>query len=130
MSLFDGINVAEQAMGVHRLRSEVAGDNLAHAYTQGYHRKVVDLADGGFSAALANASGGGPTRSSGSFDTTRGAVRVAGIRTEGGVLDERTAAMLGVVEMMQSKSAYELNMRAATMMKSMMLASLEIGRGA
>ncbi|MCW2923364.1 MAG: hypothetical protein JWM98_768, partial [Thermoleophilia bacterium] len=35
MGIFDGINLAEGAMSVHRLRSEIAAQNIANVYTPG-----------------------------------------------------------------------------------------------
>lgn len=137
MGIFDGINVAESAMAVHRFRSEVAGENLANVHTAGYQRKDVELRANDFGTALEGAlssgsSGGGPTGASsvGGADAA-GAVEVAKVtRAKGSPFDERQDAFLGVTEMMRSKSAFELNVRAATMLKSMALSSLEIGRGA
>jgi len=58
MSLFDGMAISENAMSVHRYRSEVAAKNLANVYTPGYRREVVDLEAGSFHAALSGASTG------------------------------------------------------------------------
>jgi flagellar basal body rod protein FlgB len=130
MSIFDGINVAEQAISVHRYRSEVAAYNLSHAYDPGYKRKVVDIDEGNFSAAMSNATQKAAfARSNTSIDTTRGAVRVIGVHTDGTPMDERSQAMAGIVEMYRSKTAYDMSIKTATLLKSMALASLEIGRG-
>ncbi|MCW2962323.1 MAG: hypothetical protein JWM90_2710 [Thermoleophilia bacterium] len=128
MGLFDAIGTAESAMSVHRFRSEVAADNVANVYTPGYRRKEVDLQATNFSTALQNAtSGSGRT---GSTDAERGAVRVGSVRTAGaGPFNERQEALLATTQLMSAKSAYELNVRSATLLKSMALSSLEIGRG-
>ena len=133
MGIFDAINIAEGAMSVHRFRSEVAAENIANVYTPGYNRKEVDIAASTFTTALdgarAGTTGGGST--DGATATRDGAVRVQGVRSpDGGPFDERQQALLGVSDMMRAKSAFELNMRSATLLKSMALSSLEIGRGA
>jgi flagellar basal body rod protein FlgC len=135
MSFFDGLRIANQGMNVARLRTEVAAENLSQAYNPngagGY--KVVDLQPGSFDTALKTAEANGSITAginTGGGDAVNGGVRVAGIHTipqPGG--GERVAALLGAAEMMQAKSAFELNARVAGMMKSMAMASLEIGRG-
>lgn len=128
MTLFDGINIAEHGMNVHRYRSEIAAQNIANVFTDGYRRKEVKLAPGRFRAQLDSARGGGPA--GGARDSAAGAVRIASVESASGVPgDYRSQALLGTVEMMESKNAFELSMRAATTMKSMALSSLEIGRG-
>lgn len=131
MSLFDGIKIAEHGMSVHRFRSEIAAENLANVFTPGYKQKRVILEQGRFKAQLSEASGGlrsGPT--GGAAGAAGGAVRVARIREDDTSPENyRAQALLGATEMMQSKNAFELSMRAATMMKSMALGALEIGRG-
>jgi flagellar basal body rod protein FlgC len=133
MGIFDALNVSEHAMSVHRFRSEIAAQNLSNVYTPGYKRKVVDLQEGNFGSALSNAASGGGSAQGprvGALDSMHGAVRVAGVHTDMGTpQDERQQALRGVVDMYESKSAFELNMRAATMLKSMATSSLEIGRG-
>lgn len=132
MSIFDAIDVASNSMRVHRYRSEIAAQNLSNVYSNpNYRRKVVDLQSGTFDAAMSSASAGseGGRPGAGTMDPVSGAVRVTGVHEEGGPGDERQQAFLGVVDMMRSKSAFELNMRAATMLKSMALSALEIGRG-
>jgi len=138
MSIFDAINVAESAMAVHRYRSEVASENIANVNTPGYHRKEVDLRATSFTSALNGARAGtGNDQSSsggmftgGSIDASRGAVRVAGTRTVGGTdYDERQQALMATTDMLRAKSAFELNVKSATLLKSMALSSLEIGRG-
>ena len=132
MGIFDAIHVAEKAMSVHRLRSEVAGENIANIHTPGYHRKEVDLRASSFSKALDGARGGGRTSASsmGGLDASDGAVQVTRIRSvQGRPFDERQEALLATTDMMRAKSAFELNVKAATLLKSMALSSLEIGRG-
>lgn len=133
MGIFDGIHVAEGAMSVHRFRSEIAAQNVANVHTRGYLRQEVDLRASSFATALDGArsgtSNGGPT-ASGGMDAASGAVEVARVRrVDGGPYDERQNALLATTDMMRAKSAFELNMRAATLLKSMALSSLEIGRG-
>ena len=135
MGIFDGINVAEGAMSVHRYRSEIAAQNVANIHTPGYQRKEVDLRATSFAAALDGAGAGtsGPGASIGSAsgsDAADGAVAVARTRTvPNGANDERQRAFLATSDMIQAKSAFELNVKAATLLKSMALSSLEIGRG-
>ncbi|MEO6867100.1 MAG: flagellar basal body protein [Gaiellales bacterium] len=133
MGIFNGINMAESAMSIHRLRSEIAAENVANIHTPGYKRQEVDLRASNFSTALTTAKGGygatGPA-SVGGLDAHDGAVQVAGIRrVSGGPYDERQNALLATTDMMRAKSAFELNVKAATLLKSMALSSLEIGRG-
>lgn len=136
MSLFDAINTAAQAMSVHRFRSEVAAENLSNIYgTPGYRRKVVDLTSTSFTNAMNDAKSDGPVTgpSSATRDAMDGGAQIAGVQVAGvhreGPMSERQQAFLSTVDMMRAKSAYELNARAATMLKSMALSSLEIGRG-
>ncbi len=134
MSLFDGIRIAEHGMSVHRFRSEIAAENLSNVFTPGYKQQRVELREGRFNAALRDARGGGGINISnplgGAVDAAGGAVRVGRIRQEDSSPENyRANGLRGAVEMMQSKNAFELSMRAATMMKSMALGSLEIGRG-
>ena len=131
MSIFDALNVASAAMDVHRYRSEVAAENLSNIYTNpGYQRKIVDVASGDFSNALDKAQAGGEGHGYGAAtqDAADGVIRVAGVHREG-PMDQREQAYLSTIDMMQSKNAYEMSVRAATMLKSMALSSLEIGRG-
>lgn len=137
MGIFDAINVSESAMGIHRFRVEVAAENLANVYTKGYRSKHVDLQANNFTTALKGAqsgTGGSAAEigsSSGGFDAISGAVRIGSItRNKSSVDDDRQEALQATGDMMQAKSAFELNMRAATLLKSMALSSLEIGRGA
>lgn len=131
MSLFDALNTANQAMHVHRYRSEIAAENLAHAYSDpNYQRKVVQLGAGSnFSTSLNNArsarAGG-----HGTDGAATGAIYVSGVTRERSFGSERGNAMMDTLEMMRSKSAYELNVRVASMARSMAMAALEIGRGA
>jgi flagellar basal body rod protein FlgC len=128
MGIFDAINTAESAMSVHRFRAEVAADNVANVYTPNYRRKEVDLQATNFSRALEGA--GANVRRTGSTDAERGAVRVGSVHTAAqGPFNERQEALLATTELMGAKSAYELNVRSATLLKSMALSSLEIGRG-
>jgi flagellar basal body rod protein FlgC len=132
MSLLDGIKIAEHAMNVHRYRSEVAAENLANVFTPGYRQKRVVLEEGRFNAALrsatAGSSYGGAT--GGPVGAAGGAVRVARVdEVNSSPENYRAQALIGATEMMQSKNAFELSMRATTMMKSMALGALEIGRG-
>lgn len=132
MGIFDAIGISEQAMSVHRLRSEIAAENVSNVYTPGYQRQVVDLRARDFTNHLDTARGGGTNvvRSRTDADARRGVLEVARIRTEdAGPYDERQNALLATSDMMRAKSAFELNLRAATMLKSMALSSLEIGRG-
>lgn len=134
MGIFDGINLAEGAMSVHRLRSEIAAQNIANVYTPGYQRQEVDLRQASFAKALDGArSGGGvghDAAGSGVLDAGEGAVEVARIRkVKAGAYDERQRALMATSDMIEAKSAFELNVKAATLLKSMALSSLEIGRG-
>lgn len=133
MGIFDAINVAEGAMSVHRFRSEVAAQNIANVYTPGYQRKEVDLRATDFQAALDSAGNAGSAKganSVGGMDAATGAVEVSRVRTVGaGEYDERQRALMATTDMMQAKSAFELNVKSATLLKSMALSSLEIGRG-
>lgn len=133
MGIFDGIHVAEGAMSVHRFRSEIAAQNVANIHTPGYRRQEVDLRANNFSDALdgarAGISNGGPT-ASGGMDAAEGAVGIQRVRkVDYGPYDERQNALLAATDMMRAKSAFELNVKAATLLKSMALSSLEIGRG-
>src|SRR4051812_28193604 len=107
MGIFDAINVSEQAMNVHRMRSEIAAQNIANINTDGYRRQVVDLRATNFSTALDGARSGhhaGP-RGSAEIDAAEGAVEVARVRREaGGPDDERQEALLDTTDMMQAKS--------------------------
>lgn len=124
MSLFDALSTAQQAMSVHRFRTEIAADNLANIYTPGYQRKVVDLA--ATTSSHSPVHGGG---SRGAVDAHAGAVSVHGVHADRVAGSARDQTMLGVADMMRAKSAFELNARVATMLKSMITATLEIGRG-
>jgi flagellar basal body rod protein FlgC len=133
MGIFDAINVSESAMSVHRFRSEIAAQNVANVHTAGYRRQEVDLRASNFESALNGARAGtshaGPS-SSGGMDAADGAVQVARVRrVDDGEFDERQNALLATTDMMRAKSAFELNVKAATLLKSMALSSLEIGRG-
>jgi flagellar basal-body rod protein FlgB len=133
MGIFDAINISESAMNVHRYRSEIAAQNVANVHTPGYKRQEVDLRASNFESALSGArsgsDNGGPS-SSGGLDAHAGAVQVARVRqVDGGEYDERQNALLATTDMMRAKSAFELNVKAATLLKSMALSSLEIGRG-
>ena len=137
MGIFDAIHLAESAMSVHRYRSEIAAENVANVHTPGYKRQEVQLRAAAFTKELAGAriAGGGPDSStipvaSGGADAFDGAVQVAGVKQVGGSkYDERQKALLATTDMMRAKSAFELNVKAATLLKSMALSSLEIGRG-
>ena len=134
MGIFDAINISEGAMSVHRFRSEIAAENIANIHTKGYVRKGVDLTSHSFGASLdqARATNGNGTAahsySGGSMDAQDGAVRVRAVRNDstGG---ERQDSLMNTTDMMSAKSAFELNVRAATLLKSMATTSLEIGRG-
>lgn len=131
MSIFDALNVASAAMNVHRYRSEVAAENLSNIYTTpGYQRKIVDVASGDFTDALGAARSDASTRGYGAAtqDAADGVIRVSGVHREG-PMDQREQAYMSTIDMMQAKNAYEMSVRAATMLKSMALSSLEIGRG-
>src|SRR5262249_17444588 len=99
-----------------------------NAYTPGYQAKAVDIQAGDFTEALQNAQGGVSTAVGGATDSMSGAVRVTGTHIEDAG-DPRINALRGTVEMMESKTAFGLNLRVATLLKSMATASLEIGRG-
>ena len=133
MGIFDAIHVAEGAMSVHRLRSEIAAENVANVHTPGYKRQEVDLRASSFTKALDGArSGGGASGPSsvGGLDASEGAVQVSQIRrVQGEPFGERQNALMAATDMMRAKSAFELNVKAATLLKSMALSSLEIGRG-
>lgn len=133
MGIFDAINVSEGALSVHRFRSEVAAENIANLHTPGYRRQEVDLRASSFRAALdgiTNAgSPSGPTTLAG-LDASDGAVQVARVRrVSGGEYDERQEALMATTDMMRAKSAFDMNVKSATLLKSMALSSLEIGRG-
>jgi flagellar basal body rod protein FlgB len=134
MGIFDAINVSEQAMSVHRFRSEIAAQNVANVHTPGYKRQEVDLRASNFESALQGARSGtshaGGPSSIGGIDAADGAVQVQRVRkVDNGEYDERQNALLATTDMMRAKSAFELNVKAATLLKSMALSSLEIGRG-
>lgn len=120
-------------MSVHRYRSEIAAQNVANIDTPGYRRQEVDLRAADFRSVLDGASSGfrngGPT-AVGGRDASEGAVRVAGVRrVDTGEYGERQARLLAATDMMAAKSAFELSVKTATLLKSMALSSLEIGRG-
>src|SRR4051812_43808651 len=102
MGIFDAINVSEQAMNVHRMRSEIAAQNIANINTAGYRRQVVDLRATNFSTALDGArSGHGHAggRGSAELDAAEGAVEVARVRrVAGGPDDERQDALLDTTD--------------------------------
>lgn len=135
MGIFDAINVAESAMSVHRFRSEIAAQNVANVNTPGYRRQEVQLRASAFGDVLDDAGtvpGDAQVHRAGGGlgDAQDGAVQVAGVkRIAAEPYDERQRALLATTDMMQAKSAFELNVKAATLLKSMALASLEIGRG-
>ena len=132
MGIFDAINVAEGALSVHRYRSEIAAQDVANAYDPDYQARKVNLASTDFGSALGAARAGvvgAPTANVGVGDM--GAVRVEGVETlPNAEHDERQQAFLAVTEMMRAKSAFDLNVKSAGLLKSMALSSLEIGRGA
>ena len=136
MGLFDAINVAESALSVHRYRSEIAAQDVANAYSPDYRARKVTLAATDFGSALDGAQasivGGGSRMGARSvLEGDTGAVRVQSVETlPAREYDERQQAFLGVTEMLRSKSAFDLNVKSATLLKSMALSSLEIGRGA
>jgi flagellar basal-body rod protein FlgB len=132
MGIFDAIHVAEGALSVHRYRSEIAAENVANIHTPGYKRQEVDL-QANFQRALDGASNAGRAHGANSpqgLDATEGAVHVARTRTVAGTeYDERQEALMATTDMMQAKSAFDMNVKSATLLKSMALSSLEIGRG-
>lgn len=133
MGIFDAIRVSEGALSVHRFRSEVAAENIANLHTPGYRRQEVDLRANEFQRALHGAgtaaAGAGPS-SSGGRDADAGAVQVSRVRrVGGGEYDERQEALMATTDMMRAKSAFDMNVKSATLLKSMALSSLEIGRG-
>lgn len=137
MGIMDALNVAEKAMAVHRFRTEVAAENVANIKTPGYHRQIVDLRAASFASTLDGVRGSGGSsltmRSAGGAklsDADDGAVQVAGVhRSSAGPDDERQEALRSTTDLMEAKSAFELSVRATTMLKSMALSALEIGRG-
>jgi flagellar basal body rod protein FlgC len=133
MGIFNAINVAESALSVHRFRSEVAAENVANIHTPGYGRREVDLRANNFKAALDGIGNAGYAKGANSingFDAADGAVQVARVRNVGnGVYDERQRALMATTDMMRAKSAFDMNIKSATLLKSMALSSLEIGRG-
>ncbi|MCW2973322.1 MAG: hypothetical protein JWN72_1595 [Thermoleophilia bacterium] len=134
MGLFDALAVSNNAMSVHRFRSEVAAQNIANVQTPGYRRQEVDLVATNFTQHLGttkSAPGGniatvnGPT-----MDAKDGAVGISTVRkVSGEKYDERQQSLMATSDMLSAKSAFELNVKAATLIKSMALAALEIGRG-
>jgi flagellar basal-body rod protein FlgB len=132
MGIFDGINIAESAMSVHRYRSEVAADNIANINTPGYRYKQVKLQGADFATTLDGARShvNGLTSSLVGADARDGAVQIASVREAGaGEFDERQRTLTATSDMIQAKSAFELSSKAATLLKSMALSALEIGRG-
>jgi flagellar basal body rod protein FlgC len=132
MGIFDAINISEGAMNVHRFRSEIAAENIANIHTAGYKRKEVELTSHSFGASLERArmGGSGTDVPSSTMDANDGAVRVRSVHTDSsGPQGERQDALISTTEMLRAKSAFELNVRAATLLKSMATSSLEIGRG-
>jgi flagellar basal body rod protein FlgC len=133
MGIFDAIHVSEGALAVHRFRSEVAAENIANIHTPGYGRREVDLQASDFQSTLEGVSNAGSPKGAntvGGLDATDGVVHVAGVRNVGsGKYDERQRALMATTDMMRAKSAFDMNVRAATLLKSMALSSLEIGRG-
>lgn len=134
MGIFDAINVANNAMSVHRFRSEIAAQNIANVQTPGYARQEVDLTANNFAAQLdgARQAPGGVIRpvTGATSDAHSGAVGIARVRkVAGGEFDERQRALMATSDMIAAKSAFELNVKSATLLKSMALAALEIGRG-
>lgn len=133
MGIFDGINLSEQAMAVHRFRSEIASENLANVYTPGYQRQEVDIRSSAFRTQLEGVSNAGMAHGASSvsgLDARDGALEVASVRkVSGKKYDERQRAFMATTDMIQAKSAFELAQKAVTLLKSMALSSLEIGRG-
>ena len=121
-------------MSVHRYRSEVAADNIANINTPGYKRKEVELRSYDFGTSLNSARAGrstdvGPS-ANGGMDANTGAVRIRNVKeVSSAPFSERQQALLATTDMMRAKSAFELNVRAATLLKGMATTSLEIGRG-
>ncbi|MCW2949738.1 MAG: Flagellar basal-body rod protein FlgC [Thermoleophilia bacterium] len=134
MGIFDALSVANNAMSVHRYRSEIAASNIANVQTPGYRRQEVVLNATDFASQLEGARiapGGvidtvtGPT-----LDAHQGAVGISQVRkVSGSKYDERQQSLLATSDMLRAKSAFELNVKSATLLKSMALAALEIGRG-
>lgn len=122
MGLWNAIRTAEQGMSVHRYRSEIAAENLNNVHTPDYEFKTVHLRAGVPTPFES-------TGSAGSADASSGAVAVSGISTERVGTGHRQFAFLATQQMLQAKSAFDLNVRATALLKSMALASLEIGRG-
>lgn len=133
MGIFDAINIAEGAMSVHRFRSEVAAENIANIHTPGYGRREVDIRATDFKAALDGVGNAGSAKGVNSLtglDASDGAVQVSRVRNVGsGEYDERQRALMATTDMMRAKSAFDMNVKSATLLKSMALSSLEIGRG-
>ena len=134
MGLFDALQVANKAMSVHRFRSEVAAQNIANVQTPGYKRQEVELVATNFAQHLGNsrrAPGGTINTVSGpTSDAHDGAVGISKVtQVNGDKYDERQQSLLATSDMISAKSAFELNVKSATLLKSMALAALEIGRG-
>jgi flagellar basal body rod protein FlgB len=128
MGIFDAISAAESGINVARYRSEVTAQNLANVYTPGYQRQVVDVQPGVFSNMLNDASGTSGSVASGAANAYNGAVRVTGTHTQD-LGDPRQNSLQGALDMMDAKDDYETNVRMTSLLKSMALAALEIGRG-
>jgi flagellar basal body rod protein FlgC len=133
MGIFNAIHTAESAMSVHRFRSQVAAENIANIYTPGYGRREVDLRASSFQSMLSGISNAGRAHGANSLrglDANDGAVQIARVRNVGGgQYDERQRALMATTDMMRAKGAFDMNVKSATLLKSMALSSLEIGRG-
>lgn len=129
MSIWSAIGSAESAMNVHRYRSIMAAENAANTDTPGYRFKTVIL-QAGNNQNLRNAQANGGAGWSGPVGAMEGAVRVGSVHeAPNDELGDRQRELMAVTQMIESKAAFELAMRSATLLKSLALSSLEIGRG-
>lgn len=131
MSIFDALSTAEQAMNVHRYRSQIAAQNMSNAHAPGYKRQEVDLVATPFGAEMNAARAGNSAVSyPGSDDAVAGAVQVGKVKTvDLGPDSGRQQALMAAIDMMEAKTAYEYAARSAAMFKSMAMAGLRIGQG-
>ncbi len=131
MSLWNMMKTAQVGMDLHRYRSEVAGQTIATAFTPGADGAAGQKLAGAdfFNKTLRDAQRRGGKVSPSLMAAVSSAARVAASKRPGPGGGERQQALEGTIEMMNAKSAYEMNVRTASMAKGMMIASLEIGRG-
>lgn len=134
MTMWDALRFSSQGMDVARARTEIAAKNIANAYMPGASHESLNVQAGSFDTALNSATSGDGSGSmfpspAGLDDASRAAVRVTGTSSHaiqpGG---ERQAALESTMDMLDAKSGYTLNVRAASTIRSMMLSTLDIGR--